>query len=290
MKNVKITLLALLFGVSLVGSPLMAQKKTDKEKKTTAVAAKSDTETPQMLMTVTKVHMNFNHKMGTMAEWKALEKEYFDKVISKNDLVVSHMVLTHYFTADNSEILIVSGYKSWNDIDKAGDKNIELTKAAWPDEKTRNAFFDKKNAYYENKHSDEIYASYPGEKSLTAKPTKPMLYYVRKSHFSFPLDGTEKEFNTLYGQYVSEVTNKNDVIKAFYPSVHAWGADKTDFNEVYVVETLADIEKMFDKDTELFKAKWTDEASRKTFNTSLDKYFTGSHGDYIYQSVPELTK
>lgn len=289
MKNVTRTFLAVLFVVSLIGNPMFAQKKKDKAAAKEA-APKTETEPPQFLITVTTMHINMDNKNGSVADWKALEKEYFDKVIAKNELIVAHHTLNHYFTADNSEVLMVSVYKTWSDIEKAGDRNYELTKAAWPDEKARKAYFEKKNAYYTNEHSDEIYAAYPGGKDFAAKPTKSMLFYVRKSHFSFPKNGTEKEFDELYKQYLTAVTNKNDVIKAFYPSVHAWGSDRTEFVEVFVVDSLSDIEKMFDKDDELIDANWADEAKRKEYNASLDKYFSGIHGDYIYRSVPELSK
>jgi hypothetical protein len=90
-------------------------------------------------------------------------------------------------------------------------------------------------------------------------------------------------------KYRDEVVNKNEFIKAYYPNVHAWGADKTEFTEVYVVDSLGDVEKMFDRDDELAMSVWPDEAKRKEYNDKFDHYFTGFHGDHIYQSVPELT-
>src|SRR5512133_4136914 len=93
---------------------------------------------PQYL-TVTKLHRNLENKDITMDDWKALEKEYFDKVTAKNELIVGGTVLVHYFTADNTEIMFVNAYKSWEDIEKASLRNDELAKAAWPDEKAREA-------------------------------------------------------------------------------------------------------------------------------------------------------
>ena len=287
--NITRTILAMLLLVSLAGNTSFAQnkkpaKKADAKEKTTTESAEKS-----YLITVTKLHRNIDHK-GTAAEWKALEKEYFDKVTKKNDLIVGQEVLTHYFTEDNTEILLVTIYNSWADIENASAKNNELVKAAWPDETARNTFFDKREAFYANEHSDEILSTYPFAKLPKAEFTKPMIHYVRKDHFSFPKDGTEKEFRELLGKYRDEVINKNDFIKAYYPNVHAWGANKTEFTEVFVVESLADIEKMFDKDEELAKAAWPDKAGADAYWDKYNKYFTGKHSDYLYMSVPELTK
>jgi signal peptidase I len=288
--NIAKTFLATLVVALLIGNITFAQDKKPAKKPETKTMATASTAEKPMIITVTTLHRSMDGKAGTRDEWKALEKEYFDKVTKKNDLVIGQEVLTHYFTADNTEILLVSMYRSWADIENAGIKEDELVKAAWPDEKARNAFFDKKNAYYANEHSDEILESYPFAKNRAVAFTKPMLYYVRKSHFAFPKDGTEKEFKELMAKYRDEVVNKNEFIKAYYPNVHAWGADKTEFTEVYVVDSLGDVEKMFDRDDELAMSVWPDEAKRKEYNDKFDHYFTGFHGDHIYQSVPELTK
>jgi len=99
-----------------------------------------------------------------------------------------------------------------------------------------------------------------------------------------------KTFDELRNKYLDAVTFKNDFIKAYYPNTHAWGANNTEFTEVYVVESLGDIESAFKKDEELFKAAWKDEAQRKDFDKKIEKYFTGVHRDYIYRLVPELSK
>jgi len=59
---------------------------------------------------------------------------------------------------------------------------------------------------------------------------------------------------------------------------------------VFVVESLADLDSALNKNRDLFKAAWADEAKRKEFNEKFGKYFTGKHSDYIYKSVHELTK
>lgn len=271
MKTIK-TLLATVFAVLLLSNSSIAQ------------------EEKSFLITVTKSHWNLDLKDFKIDEWKAVEKEYLDKVVKKNPLIIGQDVLMHHFTPDNTEVLLVRMYESWDAIEKAGAKDDELVKAAWPDEKARKAFFDKKNQYYAGKHSDEIYASIPGAKVHKGTFEKDMVYYVRVSHFANYIEGTDKEFTDLSKQYFDAVTNKNDLIKAYYPNRHAWGADNTEFTEVYIVDSLADVDSALKKDGDLFKAHWKDEKSRKEFDDKFDKYFTGVHGDYIYKSVHELSK
>lgn len=284
------TFLAALFVALLVGNPVLAQdkkaKKTDAKPKTEAKPAMQQ----QALITVTTLHRNLDKKGGSQEEWLALEKEYFDKVTKKNELILGSNVLMHYFTPDNTEILLVSAYANWDNIEKAADRTDELIKAAWPDEAARDAFFKKRESYYATNHSDEIYREVAGGKSMKAKSDKPMIYYVRKSHFAYPENGSEKDFRALFDKYNEAVTFKNDYVKAYYPHIHAWGANNTEFTEVFVVDALGDIEKMFDRDDELFKATWTDDAKQKEFDDSFNKYFAGTHADYIYRSVPELIK
>ena len=71
---------------------------------------------------------------------------------------------------------------------------------------------------------------------------------------------------------------------------HAWGADKRDFIEVFVVNSMADLEASNYARGDLVKSHWTDEAARKAFFKKSGKYFTGFHADYIYETIPELSK
>lgn len=272
MKTIKQTFLATLFGVCLMSNSSIAQDEK------------------QYFVTATKLHWNMNNETFSMDEWKAVEKEYLDKVVKKNPLILAQDVLIHYFTADNTELILVTTYESWDAIEKAGAKDDELIKAAWPDEKARTAFFEKKGNYYAHNHSDEIYKTFPGAKIPKANFDKPMLYYVRESVFAYPKEGDIKEFTDLRKQYLDAVILKNDFIKAYYPNVHAWGADNTNFTEVFVVESLCDLEKALDKNGELFKATWNTDEKGKEYGKKAEKYFTGVHRDYIYRSVPELAK
>ena len=98
-----------------------------------------------------------NTEDGSFDEWLSLEKEFHEKVTMKNDLILGASFLNHYFTADNSEAKVVRTYKSWADIEAAAEISNKLIKEGWPDSLARIDFFKKLDAYYQAKHSDEIY-------------------------------------------------------------------------------------------------------------------------------------
>lgn len=240
------------------------------------------------ILVVTTVHVNPSTNF-TLNEWKAVEKEYFDKVTSKNNLVVGTNVLLHYYTPDNSEVKFVSSYNSWEDIEKAADKDDELIKAGWPDSLKRKAFFDKQTSFYTTRHSDEIRSIIQG--TIQAKPdTAALVFYVRTRHLAFPKDGKQSEITQLMNEYNQNVIAKNKFIKGYYPSRHFWGADSREFIEAFVCASLGDIENMADENTALVMAHWPDETKRKAFFEKMNKYFEPWHGDAIYTNVPELHK
>ena len=195
----------------------------------------------------------------------------------------------HQYTADNTEMLQVTVYRNWGDIKSAAERSEELVKAAWPDEKARKAYFKKADSYYTTIHSDEIYYTMPNAK-IGASSTEPRLLYMQKRHFAFPEEGSVEEFQALNKEYTEAVIHKNSHVIGYYPMRHAWGADKRDFIEVFVVNSMADLEASNDARGDLVKSHWTDEAARKAFFKKSGKYFTGFHADYIYETIPELSK
>lgn len=232
---------------------------------------------------MTTLHRNYD---TDGKDWKATEQEYFDKVTSKNDLIIGSEILTHYYTGNSTEVIMVNVYRTWEDIEKAQAINDDLAKKAWPDEKARTAFFDKQRSYYLPMHSDEIYSSIEtiGMKEFKATSKEPMIVYIRKSQMS--MNGKGKGMK----EYNEKVTLKDPYIQGYYPFRHAWGSDSRDFMEAVFYNSFTDIERSNEKHEELEKAAWPKEADSKAFFDQLKLAFTGVHGDFIYHNLPTASK
>ena len=276
MKNLVKISIGMLLCTFLLSNNLFSQDESEEKKPTVLV--------------VTTVHWSTDKEDGTPDKWLAIEKEYHEKVTMKNDLVMGANFMTHYFTADNSEAKVIAVYGSWEDVELAADKNNELAKAAWPDEAERDAFFKERNSYYSSMHSDEIYSILDGGKYMDEIPTEPMVYYVRVSHLAFPDDGKNEEIKALNDEFLENVVYKNEYVKGYYPHRHLYGSDSRQIIEAFAVNSLADVAASLEKNVELINAHWPDEAARKEFFKKYNRYFSGWHGDYIYQNVPELAK
>lgn len=234
-----------------------------------------------VILTVTTLHRSSDPDVDN-SDWMETEKEYFDKVTMKNDLIIGSGVYFHYFTPDASEIIAVSVYKSWNDIEAADELSNKLVKEAWPEEEARKAYFEKRNSYYDGMHSDEIYSSTKFGKNLETDSKEPLIYYVKKNV------GGNGDVET-FSEYHENVIMKNDVVKGYYTHRHMYGSNSKDFMEVFVFDSFGDIEKAFDEDDRLVKEHWEFEDKRKEFMKKYRNIFE-NHGDYIYQNVPELNK
>ena len=251
---------------------------------------KEEAQQPPVIV-VTTAHVDFDYKEGSMKDWKAIEKEYFDKVTSKNEYLMNTNVLMHLFTEDNSEVKFVRVCKNWGDIERAAERDGELAKEAWPDKEERSAFFNKQFKYYTTMHSDEIYQAIEGAKFMEEPETEESLvYYVQVSHLAFPEDSKPGEIQELHKEYRENVIHNNSHILAYYPYTHLYGADGREFVEVYVVKSFGDIENALDEMGDLAKAHWSDEEARKEFFKKYGNYFTGWHADYVYSNIPELMK
>lgn len=246
-------------------------------------------DTPTFFVQVTTMHWNLDDENFSFNDWRDAEVEFHEKVIMQNEHIVSRTVLRHHFTDDSSEILFITVYPSWVAIEQAAARNEELFKAAWVDKTERETYTKKRNRFYVPMHSDEIYKTIPGAKRLEELDL-PLFYYVRTSHFKFPEDEIENEFMTLLNTYNTIVTDNNDHYKAYYPQVHFYGADRTEFVEVFVTETLAELEKGIEKQGSLYRAHWDTDEKKAAYNKVMNKYLSGTHRDRIYSSVPELHK
>jgi len=253
-------------------------------------ATAQDTNQMPAYITVTTLHWDLDREPTDSNDWMEIEKEYMEKVTKKNEFIMAASFYMHLYTTTSKESKYVQTYASWADIEKAQERNTELEKLAWPDEAKRKAYLTNRQSFYADFHSDEIYVPIEGGKLLTAAPSEDMVTYVRISKMAYPEDGSNDEFMTLHKQLVETTIHKNDKIKAYYPNVHGWGSDRTDFVEAFYLESLDDLNDMNSGNSDAIKAKWPDETARKEFFKKYNKYFTGEHGDYLYTRLAELSK
>ena len=246
-------------------------------------------EASSMYMTVTTLHWNMDYEDFDMDTWKSVEKEYLDKVTAKNEYVANSSFYLHQLTPDNRELIYVRVYKTWNDIDKAGERDYELAKEAWPDEAERKAFMAKQSAYYDHDHSDEIYQTLPLTKHVEDW-SKDLICYVRTNHLAFPDDGENDEIKALMNENFDKLIKDNALVKGYYTHRHVWGADGSEMKEAYFLDSLGDLDKMFDELPDLMKEAWPDEDARKARGEKFNKYFTGVHGDAVFTFVAGLGK
>jgi len=232
---------------------------------------------------VTTMHWNMDNDDFDMDEWKAVEREFFAKVTSKNEHIIQASYYAHHTSPDNSELLYVQSFPSWDAIDKAGDRDGELIMEAWKDEEARNAFFDKQSAYYSTQHSDEIYRPTIGAKYFAEPPTEGMLLYLRRSHAARPDDGSGKEFVELRDAKIARIKN-NEHIKGYFPSAHYYGADSSERLEAFFVNDMEGLGKMYERNAELAKEATPDDAAREEKAKRAGKYVS-THGDTIYTFI-----
>jgi hypothetical protein len=104
--------------------------------------AQEEEQAPKYI-TRTTMHWNMDKDDFKMSDWKAIEKEYLDKVVMKNEHILRASFFMHQFTADNTTLEYVQTFASWDAIEKAAQRNSELAKEAWPDDDARAEFEDK---------------------------------------------------------------------------------------------------------------------------------------------------
>ncbi len=115
---------------------------------------------PLNTVNMQKLKMKWPEK-GTMSQRDSLIAIYNENVTKKNEYILSHREYSHWFTADNKDYIIMEEYKDFTAMEKSFEKNTELEKQAWPDEKKRKEFMDAMNAYFEDWHGDMVFRSNP---------------------------------------------------------------------------------------------------------------------------------
>lgn len=95
---------------------------------------------------------------GSAEDRNSVLQTYFDEIVKKDDKIISHMFLQHYWSGsaggpDGWPVVLVNEYASMEDV--LNEDNSALWEAAWPDEEERETFQKKFRGYWSNfKHED----------------------------------------------------------------------------------------------------------------------------------------
>lgn len=252
-------------------SPLIGQETTEEEK--------------PLYVTVTTLH---GADGFDFEEWKQVEKEYFDKVTSKIDLIRSHEVLMSYFAPQFGEIKVINVINSWEDIMTINEIRVTLIEEAWPDEEERNAFFEKQNSFYKSKHSDEIYLTSDYSKNLVKEvgQNRPFTFMIKNNTLS---DTEDEDSYENYKKYVENVIFKNSKILGYYPFSHFWGDDSREFVEMFVLDSFSDVEMSQYESNALISKIVPVEEDRVKFLNSLFSAIDSQQTTF-YRNIPSLSK
>jgi len=87
-----------------------------------------------------------------------------DNVINKNEYIISQRALRHMWGNNSLDLVFITEYNSFSDIEKAQARNTELFREAWATSEERQAYNRAVSNYFGNRHSDEIYQEDPNQR------------------------------------------------------------------------------------------------------------------------------
>lgn len=222
-------------------------------------------------------------------DWQSVEQEFFDKVISKNDFIKGHEILVDMDDNRLSEVLIISVFDNWADIELAKKRTNELIEEAWPDPKERAAYFEKQNRSFSLFYSNQIMTATKNVKLRdTSKDdrSKPLTFYLV---FNKLVDNPDEDMINAYEDYLQFVTYKDPKIRSYQAYRHYFGPDSRDFVEVYVTDSYDDLLESFELDKALLLQMFPDETDRENFIEIYNAGVVQEEGK-VYQNIPSQSK
>lgn len=112
---------------------------------------------------------------------------------------------------------------------------------------------------------------------------KPTLMVVSTVHWSSDYaEGTPERWLEIEKEYHEKVTLKNEYVLNTNFLLHTFTADNSEAKAVALYASWADIEKAGERDGELIKEGWPDEAARDAFFKERGMYYSSMHSDEIY--------
>jgi len=99
---------------------------------------------------------------GSWAEFDSLSALVNEKVVSKNNKILSQRIVRHFWGSNSRQLIFIREYAIIEDLVGNDDTGTKLFEAAWKTKEERKAFNDAYGKYFRGEHSDEIYSEIPG--------------------------------------------------------------------------------------------------------------------------------
>lgn len=116
-----------------------------------------------------------------------------------------------------------------------------------------------------------------------AEKSGPTVMVVTTVHWSKDYkDGSQERWLEIEKEFHEKVTMKNEHILAANFLVHYFTADNSEAKAVALYADWSGIEKAADRNNELIKEAWPDEAARDAFFKERNAYYSTMHSDEIY--------
>lgn len=103
-------------------------------------------------------------------------------------------------------------------------------------------------------------------------------------------DGSFQERDSLIAIYKKNVIDKNEYILSHREYAHFFTDNSSDYLIIEEFKDFDSWQNSVDRNEELENAAWPDEAKRKAFMDSMNRYFENWHGDMLMSTNPGLSK
>ena len=221
-------------------------------------------------------------------ELKKLEQEYFDKVISNNDLILNHETLIEQTDSSVIKVKFINIFSNWDDIRNSETVNEILIARNWPYASERKLYFEKQNDLYSNFHSDQIYLTTELIKNISDNTAEETPNLVRVDT-SILADASDDNAYEKYVSYVENVIYKNPLLHSYQPIRQYWGGDSREFVEIFILNSGVTFEEFGQKNKELYEKFIPNTAEREEF-LKVMQGAVESHSSGFYKSMSSLSK
>ena len=117
---------------------------------------------------------------------------------------------------------------------------------------------------------------------LYAQEEEPHVFIVVTWEYLSPESGSSAEFDSLSAFWYENVIKKNEFIVSRISMSHMYGSNSSDYVIITEVKSIADLEKVQNRNSELIREVIPDNEERVKYFKAVSKYF-GNHSDEIYQ-------